>query len=382
MSVVVLPAVCRAAVLCACALLTGLLSATAAAAAAPQRYAGEEFDAKAFAASTRRSYELQDFSDRYRATLEVEDNDEVFRPGIVRVFARGTATPLLEVASSELVLDTDGKSGKVKANVHELPYGEQSVLIYDDFNFDGIKDLAVMDGQNSCYHGPSYQVYLGTADGFQASSGFTELAQSNCGLFQVDAKARELHTMTKDGCCWHQYATYSVRDGEPLLEREVVEDARSEGPGLAQETVYRDRAGKRVADTHYLWDEQGGTTAGERKLLLAFRLAPAGKRIVVFANVGDGASGKPFYAAIGAQQRVDLLYPNAEGEAMDYDADHQVLSFTRGDTTYRIVGDARGVPQRMEVVVRGKTQALALQPGSVHGSLQAVAQVLEAASAE
>ncbi len=67
---------------------------------------------------------------------------------------------------------------------------------------------------------------------------------------------------------------------------------------------------------------------------------------------------------------------------MDYDADHQVLSFTRGDTTYRIVGDAQGVPQRMEVVVRGKTQALALQPGSVHGSLQAVAQVLEAASAE
>ncbi len=194
MSVVVLPAVCRAAVLCACALLTGLLSATAAAAPAPQRYAGEEFDAKAFAASTRRSYELQDFSDRYRATLEVEDNDEVFRPGIVRVFARGNATPLLEVASSELVLDTDGKSGKVKANVHELPYGEQSVLIYDDFNFDGIKDLAVMDGQNSCYHGPSYQVYLGTADGFQASSGFTELAQSNCGLFQVDAQARELHT--------------------------------------------------------------------------------------------------------------------------------------------------------------------------------------------
>lgn len=381
MSVLVLPAVRRATVLVACALLAMLLSANATAAAAPQR-AGEDFDAKAFAASKRRSYELQDFSDRFRATLEVEDNDGVFRPGIVRVFARGNATPLLEVASPELVVDTDAKGTKVKANVHELPYGEQSVLIYDDFNFDGLKDLAVMDGQNSCYHGPSYQVYLGTADGFEASPDFTELAQSNCGLFQVDAKAREIHTMTKDGCCWHQYATYSVRDGAPLLEREVVEDARSEGPGLAQETVYRDRAGKRVADTHYLWDEQGGTTAGERKILLEFRLAPAGKRIVVFANVGDGASSKPFYAAIGAQQRVDLLYPDAEREAMDYDADRHVLSFERGDTTYRIVGNAQGVPQRMEVVVRGKTQPLALQPGSAQGSLQAVAQVLEAASAQ
>ncbi|MBB5942945.1 hypothetical protein [Xanthomonas sp. 3307] len=382
MPVVVFPAVRRAAVLVACALLAVLLSANATAAAAPQRYAGEDFDDKAFAASKRRSYELQDFSDRYRATLEVEDNDGVFRPGIVRVFARGNATPLLEVASPELVVDTDAKGTKVKANVHELPYGEQSVLIYDDFNFDGIKDLAVMDGQNSCYHGPSYQVYLGTADGFEASPGFTELAQSNCGLFQVDAEAREIHTMTKDGCCWHQYATYSIRDGAPLLESETVFDARGDGPGLEQETVYRDRGGKRVPDMHYVWDEEGETAVGQRKILLEFRLAPAGKRIVVFANVGDGASSKPFYAAIGAQQRVDLLYPDAEREAMDYDADRHVLSFERGDTTYRIVGNAQGVPQRMEVVVRGKVQPLTLQPGSVRGSLQAVAKVLEAASAE
>ncbi|WP_279361727.1 XAC2610-related protein [Xanthomonas sacchari] len=366
------------------ALLLVLLSSTASATAATQtqRYAGDDFDAKAFAASTHRRYDLQDFSDRYRATLEIEDSGEVFRPGIVRVFARGNATPLLEVASPELVVDTDAKSGKVKANVHELPYGEQSVLIYDDFNFDGIKDLAVMDGQNSCYHGPSYQVYLGTADGFEADADFTELAQSNCGLFEVDAQARELHTMTKDGCCWHQFATYSIRDGAPLLERETVEDARGDGPGLAQETVYRDRAGKRVPDMHYLWDEEGETAVGQRKILLEFRLAPAGKRIVVFANVGDGASSKPFYAAIGAQQRVDLLYPDAQGEAMDYDADRHLLSFARGDTTYRIVGNAQGVPQRMEVVARGKTQSLALQSGSVHGSLQAVAQVLDAASAE
>ncbi|MET0548935.1 MAG: hypothetical protein ABW002_06670 [Xanthomonas sp.] len=368
------------------ALLLVVLPATAIAAAAdtaaPRRYAADDFDAKAFAASAHRSYDLQDFSERYRATLEIEDTGEVFRPGIVRVFARGNATPLLEVASPELVLDTDGKSGKVKANVHQLPYGEQSVLIYDDFNFDGIKDLAVMDGQNSCYHGPSYQVYLGTADGFESSAGFTELAQSNCGLFEVDAQARELHTMTKDGCCWHQYATYSVRDGEPLLESEVVDDARGDGPGLTQETVYRDRGGKRVPDMHYLWDGEGETAVGQRKILLEFRLAPAGKRIVVFANVGDGASSKPFYVAIGAQQRVDLLYPDAQGEAMDYDADRHVLSFERGDTTYRIVGNAQGVPQRMEVVTRGKTRPLALQPGSVHGSLQAVAQVLDAASAE
>lgn len=370
----------RAAWRCGLALLGGLLLA-ATASAEPQRDADDGFDAQAFAGSQRRTYEVQDFSARYRATLEIEDNSEVFRPGIVRVFARGNATPLIEVASPELVLDTDAKGGKAKANVHELPYGEQSVLIYADFNFDGIKDLALMDGQNSCYHGPSYQVYLGTADGFAPSPAFTELAQTNCGLFQVDAQARELHTMTKDGCCWHQSAVYTVRNGEPLLERELVEDATGAGPGLAQETRYRDQGGKRVAEQHYLWDEDESMAMLPHRILLEFRLAPAGKRIVVFAAASDGEAGTPYYAAIGAQQRVDLLYPDGAGEGFDYDADRHVLGFGRGDTRYRIVGDARGVPQRMEVVVRGKTQPLALQPGSVHGSLQAVAQALSAAQA-
>ncbi|GAO96405.1 hypothetical protein PSA5_26825 [Pseudomonas syringae pv. actinidiae] len=49
---------------------------------------------------------------------------------------------MIRVQSDELVLGTDPKTGEVKTNVHELPYGEQSVLIYQDFNFDGIKDLA------------------------------------------------------------------------------------------------------------------------------------------------------------------------------------------------------------------------------------------------
>ncbi|MFC6841120.1 hypothetical protein [Xanthomonas theicola] len=47
------------------------------------------------------------------------------------------------------MLDTDAKRTRAKADVHALPYAEQSVLIYADFNFDGIKDLALMDGQNS-----------------------------------------------------------------------------------------------------------------------------------------------------------------------------------------------------------------------------------------
>ena len=365
---------------CGYALLLLLTTAAATAATKQQRDADDGFDAQAFARSQCRTYEVQDFSERYRATLEIEDNREEFSPGIVRVFARGSATPLIELASPELVLDTDAKGGKAKANVHELPYGKQSVLIYADFNFDGIKDLALMDGQNSCNHGPSYKVYVGTAAGFAPSPAFTKLAQNNCGLFKVDAQVHELHTMTKDGCCWHRSATYTVRNGEPLLERELVEDTTA-APGLAKETRYRDQGGKRVAQTHYLWEEDGSMAMLPHKILLEFRLVPAGKRIIVFASENNDQSGTPYYAAIDAQQQVELLYPDGKGETFAYDPARHTLSFVRGTTTYRIVGDAKGVPQRIDVVARGKTQPLALQPGSVHGSLQAVAQALHAPKA-
>ena len=72
---------------------------------------------------------------------------------------------LIKINSDELTFTLH--KGKVLANVKELPYGKQSSILYEDFNFDGIKDFAIMDGQNSCYHGPSFQIYLATNKGFK-----------------------------------------------------------------------------------------------------------------------------------------------------------------------------------------------------------------------
>ncbi|OUM09480.1 hypothetical protein BW686_01530 [Pseudomonas syringae] len=329
-----------------------------------------EMDVKAFEQSPRETYTVQDFSDRYRATLDISAGGDVFRPGVISVYDKASGAELLRVRSDELVLGTDPKTGKVKANVHELPYGEQSVLIYQDFNFDGIKDLALMDGQNSCYHGPSYQVFLGTSGGFRHSDSFTQLAQNNCGLFSVDEKARKIETMTKDGCCWHQMSTYTVRDGEPVLETQTVLD-HTGGSGLPTETVSRNQNGKMTHTTRIVWEEDG-----QREILLSFRLAPSGKQIVLFRS---GAASPVFYAAVDSKSQVGLLFPQAEGEQLKYDAASHVLSFVRGDTAYRIVGDAKGAPKAMQVVVRGKTTELKLLAEPAQGSLDKVAEALKAA---
>jgi len=330
-----------------------------------------EMDADAFEKAAKSTYSLEHFSDRYRASLEVSGDDDVFRPGVIRVYDKASGAALIEVKSDEMVVSTQPETGQVKTNVQELPYGEQSVLIYRDFNFDGIKDLALMDGQNSCYHGPSFQVFLGTAQGFRHSDSFTELAQSYCGMFGVDEKRRELSTMTKDGCCWHQMATYSIRNGEPFMDTETVVEY-SAGSGLSVETVGRNTNGKMAYTTRTLWQDDD-----QRETLLAFKLAPSGKRIVLFRS---GVGGAVYYAAVDGKDEVSLVYPQAEGEQLTFDEISHALSFVRGDTTYRILGDAQGVPQRMQVAIRGKTTDLKLLPEPASGSLNAVAAALKASA--
>ena len=130
------------------------------------------------------------------------------------VYDRKTNKKLIQVDADELSFDLHDY--QLKANIAEIPYGEHSVLIYEDFNFDGKKDFALMDGQHGCYHGPSFQIFLASNNGFTFSSGFTELAQENCGMFSVNEEEKTISTMTKDGYGWHKFSTYIVKDNEPF----------------------------------------------------------------------------------------------------------------------------------------------------------------------
>ena len=52
-------------------------------------------------------------------------------------------------------------AGKVeKKSEYRIAYGNQSVVRFDDFNFDGIVDLAIQNGREGGYSGPSFDIYL------------------------------------------------------------------------------------------------------------------------------------------------------------------------------------------------------------------------------
>lgn len=161
---------------------------------------------------TSSGYKVEDSSDYYYAIVEMypEDIEEVFSRGLVIIYSKETGKELIRVDSDELAVTL--RDGEVEANVKQLPYGEQSVIICGDFNFDGRMDIAVQDGQNSAYYGPSYQIYLqGDNRELIHSAAFTSLAQDYLGMFDVDPENERIHTMTKSGCCWHQFSEFAVK---------------------------------------------------------------------------------------------------------------------------------------------------------------------------
>lgn len=93
----------------------------------------------------------------------------------------------------------------------------QKDYVINDFNFDGITDTAIFEGYNSCYHGPSYEIYLKKGDTLLYSPEFTKLTQEYCGMFDLNYETKTIHTMVKSGCCWHEYSTFKVINNIPKL---------------------------------------------------------------------------------------------------------------------------------------------------------------------
>jgi len=56
--------------------------------------------------------------------------------GAIVIYDKKTGREVIKVSSDELAFDHPA-DGKVAANIKELPYGEQSVIMYDDFNLTG-----------------------------------------------------------------------------------------------------------------------------------------------------------------------------------------------------------------------------------------------------
>ena len=144
----------------------------------------------------------------------------------------------IKMANSYLEL---GENQKPTANLIELYGMNNSGIIFEDFNFDRIEDIAIRNGNDGAYNGPSYDVFLfsKTKNRFVENAPLTELASNNLGMFTVDNKNKTIETFTKSGCCWHQTTRYKVINNRPKKVYVFTEDASgdSENMKLITETL-------------------------------------------------------------------------------------------------------------------------------------------------
>ncbi|MVT08054.1 XAC2610-related protein [Chitinophaga tropicalis] len=316
-------------------------------------------------------FRIDGFSDKYYGIVSVADTANVFMSGTVAVYDKLKNKELFHTTSEELTLELH--DGNVKANILEAPYGEQSVLIYKDFNFDGQKDFALMDGQNSCYHGPSYQVYLATAAGFRRSAAFTRLAQEYCGMFQVDEKRKRLNTMTKSGCCWHQFSEFEVVQDKPKPVKITESSMSNTEPYFEEVSEQKWVAGKQETSMSlYLGGDKIDT-------VLSFTLTKNGKQVLIF-HVGEE---NLFYALLKKDQSVEFYYPevtwseqqqsNIAGKVR-YNAESSTLQFSNEDAKYELYDRREGISRKLgiKVDIDGQTYVFEGEPSTAVGSLSAL----------
>ena len=178
------------------------------------------------------TFQINDGSVLYDAQLIVKNCDQEECAGSAKIilFKKGNKRVFQTLTSNDLNFYLDKKQ-QPSVNVIQL-YDEQSPLIFDDFNFDGQQDLAIRNGNESSYGGPSYDVYVfnKTRQQFVMSSALTELAIENLGMFQTDAKRKRIITFAKSGCCFHVTSEYAVIPNKGLkLVHEVTEDVTGAG---------------------------------------------------------------------------------------------------------------------------------------------------------
>ncbi len=269
-------------------------------------------------------YEIDGFSSKYKGIVTIDEgyDNEVFKKGEIAIIEVKTNKEIIAIQADELTFELDDK-GMVKTNVVELPYGEQSLLIYQDFNFDGVKDLAIMDGQFSCYHGPSFQIYLDTAQGLVHSPEFTRLAQEYCGMFQTDYDSQTIHTMTKSGCCWHQFSEFIVQDNKPVVIH-IIEIGLGED-FITEEYTEMTRVGEKMIEEKYSF------LSDEADMIEVYAMSfKNGKQMAIYRVFAF--EDYLFYVFMNKEGKIELMY----SEDFVYDTSKETLTFQNNDTVYEI----------------------------------------------
>ncbi|UKT62538.1 XAC2610-related protein [Pedobacter mucosus] len=165
-------------------------------------------------------------SDKYKAKIFVQDCENTI--------CSGKATIILYDKISDQEMQTFHSEDlsfslteKQNAKIGWLDLGKyQTPLIFGDFNFDGLEDIAIRNGANGAYSSPSYDVYLSSSNNkFTLNEDLSKIASENLGMFEIDKKTKLITISQKNGCCFQKHTSYKFDSKKGLSEvSSVIED--------------------------------------------------------------------------------------------------------------------------------------------------------------
>ena len=166
-------------------------------------------------------------SDQYKAKIFVDkcEGNACGGKATVIVYDKVTGREIDTFHSEDLDF---GLTETQNAKLGWLELGKyQTPLIFGDFNFDGLEDLAIRNGNKGAYSSPSYDIYLAAAENkFLPNSELTKLASENLGMFDVDKKLKQVSIHQKDGCCFDKTINYKFdAKNVPYEDSSVIEDS-------------------------------------------------------------------------------------------------------------------------------------------------------------
>lgn len=168
----------------------------------------------------------------------------------IGVFKKGEKSPFqfLSLPNIEFRKDSTAHNPK-KDNEGRGVYGQEYGLVSEDFNFDGHRDLAICNGRNGGYGGPSFTIFLfdNKSHRFIENKQLSRLTNApSLGLFIADTENKQLVVHSKSGCCYHETKKFQVLNNKPALVEKVMDDSTGDMRVVTTEKLIKGKWSKSV----------------------------------------------------------------------------------------------------------------------------------------
>jgi hypothetical protein len=167
-------------------------------------------------ALAQKIFEFKNSSKIYNVRLVIEkcDDSVCFGEAKFSIFRKGR-----EKAFQTLTTSTEFKAPDATRLNPKVLHDQRHLVFFEDYNFDGLKDLAIRDGHHNFDEGPSYQIYLFSPKikKFVHNRDFTSLNQKRyIGAMEVDRQKKVLRAFSRSYSRWESVEEFKVVRGTGL----------------------------------------------------------------------------------------------------------------------------------------------------------------------